>query len=134
MLMDWNNLNYIAIIGGGVLYMLYGTIYYSMLLSDKKGSKNKEFIENQSEGSAKYVFSVIIAFISSFLVALLVQASGIENWLEGVGVGFIIGILISVVYLKNSLFGLMSKKAFWIAIGDHLIIFSLLGGLHGLFI
>ncbi|MCM3651743.1 DUF1761 domain-containing protein [Metabacillus litoralis] len=134
MLIDWNNLNYIAIIVGGVLYMLYGTIYYSVLLSDKKGSKNKEFIENQSEGSAKYVFSVIIAFINSFLVALLVQASGADNWLEGVGVGLIIGILISIVYLKNSLFGLISKKAFLIAIGDHLIIFSLLGGLHGLFI
>lgn len=134
MLTDWNNLNYIAIIGGGILYMLYGTIYYSVLLSDKKGSKNKDFIENQSNGSTKYVFSVIIAFINSFFVALLVQASGADNWLEGGSVGFIIGILISIVYLKNSLFGLMSKKAFLIALGDHLIIFSLLGALHGLFI
>jgi hypothetical protein len=134
MLMDWNNLNYIAIIVGGVLYILYGTIYYSVLLSDKKGSNNKNFIENQSKGSTKYIFSVIIAFISSFLVAILVQASGANTWLEGVGVGFIIGILMTIVYLKNSLFGLMSNKAFLIAIGDHLIIFSLLGGLHGLFI
>lgn len=45
----------------------------------------------------------------------------------------LIGLIISMVYLKNSLFGLMSKKSFLIAIGDHLIIFTLLGAIHGLF-
>jgi hypothetical protein len=131
MLIDWSNVNYVAVIVGGLLYMIYGGIYYSLLLSDKKAN-NKDMVENQSKGPLKYIVSVIIAFISSFLVAILVQANGSEDWLGGAGVGFIIGILISIVYLKNSLFGLMSKKAFLLAIGDHLIIFTLLGVLHGL--
>ncbi|OBZ13188.1 DUF1761 domain-containing protein [Bacillus sp. FJAT-26390] len=132
MSMDWSALNVVAILAGGVMYMLYGTIYYSVRLSDKKGIKNKAVLENQSEGPLKYICSVIIAFVSSFLVAVLIQLTGAENALQGLGIGLIIGLLITIVYLKNSLFGLMSRRSLLIAVGDHLIIFLLLGCLHGL--
>lgn len=124
MLVDWNGLNYIAIITGGIVYMVYGAIYYSILLSNKKG--------NQDSGPIKYVISVIVAFISSFIMALLVQGIGAEGILAGLTVGFMVGFVIALVYLKNTLFGLINKNSFIIAIGDHLIIFTLLGGLHGL--
>ncbi|TKD71045.1 DUF1761 domain-containing protein [Pseudalkalibacillus hwajinpoensis] len=124
-------MNYLAVLIGAVVYMIYGGIYYSILLSDKKGTHNEEIVKNQSEGSIKYLFAVIIAFISSFFVAILVQASGAESLVDGGIIGLIIGLLISIVYMKNQLFGLMSTRAFLIAIGDHLIIFTLLGFLHG---
>ncbi|WP_397538659.1 DUF1761 domain-containing protein [Rummeliibacillus pycnus] len=124
MSIDLSALNYFAIIAGGILYMIYGAIYYLILVGK----------ENQSEGALKYVISVIVAFISSFFIALLVQATNSNNLLEGAMLGGIIGILISIVYLKNSLFGLVNKKNFLIAIGDHLIIFTLLGALHALFV
>ena len=122
-----------AAIVGGIVYMMYGGIYYSVVLSKKKKSNNKDIIENQSKGPFKYIYAAIIAFISSFLMAVLIQSTDSENLLVGVGIGFIIGLLISIIYLKNTLFGLMSKKSFLIAIGDHLIIFTLLGTIHGLF-
>ncbi|MFJ8260801.1 DUF1761 domain-containing protein [Rummeliibacillus sp. NPDC094406] len=124
MSIDLSALNYFAILVGGILYMIYGAIYYSILVGK----------ENQSKGALKYVISVIVAFISSIFIAILVQATNSSNWLEGAMVGAIIGILISIVYLKNSLFGLVNKKNFLIAIGDHLIIFTLLGAVHGLFV
>lgn len=127
-MLDFNELNFIAIIGGTLLYMIYGTIYYSILLGKKKAR------DDQSEGPIKYIVSIIAAFISSLFVAILVQATASEGFFEGAGVGIIIGMLISIVYLKNSLFGLMSRNSFLIAIGDHLIIFTLLGALHGLFV
>ncbi|QNG58257.1 DUF1761 domain-containing protein [Bacillus sp. PAMC26568] len=127
-MLDFNELNFIAIIGGTLLYMIYGTIYYSILLGKIKAS------DDQSEGPIKYIVSIIVAFISSLLVAILVQATASEGLFEGAAVGIIIGMLISIVYLKNSLFGLMSRNSFLIAIGDHLIIFTLLGALHGLFV
>lgn len=133
MLIVWNELNYIAIIVGGLLYMIYGAIYYSILLSEKKGkNRNGDTIGNQNSGPLKYVVSVIIAFISSFIMSILVQAMGAEGIIEGLAVGFMVGFVIVLVYLKNTLFGLINKKSFRIAIGDHLIIFTLLGGLHGL--
>ncbi|KZZ84719.1 DUF1761 domain-containing protein [Bacillus sp. SJS] len=127
MLINMSDLNFLAILAGGILYMIYGGIYYSILLKDKGN-----FTQNESKGPLKYVFSVIVAFISSFLTAILIQSIGAENWLTGAGIGFIIAVLISIVYVKNSLFGLMSRKALLIAIGDHLVIFTLLGVLHGL--
>lgn len=126
------DLSYLAILAGGILYMIYGTIYYSIMLSDKKENKNKDILEQQSEGPFKYIYSVVIAFINSLLVAVLVQATGAETWTDGLMVGLIIGVLITLIYFKNSLFGLMSRRVFFIAIGEHLVIFTLLGILHGI--
>ncbi|MBP0723655.1 DUF1761 domain-containing protein [Bacillus sp. RG28] len=122
MSIDLSALNYLAIVVGGIMYMIYGAIYYSILVGK----------ENQSKGALKYVISVIVAFISSTFIAILVQATNAHGLLEGAVVGSIIGILISIVYLKNTLFGLVNKRNFLIAIGDHLLIFTLLGALHGL--
>lgn len=124
MSIDWSNISYIAIIAGGLLYMVYGGIYYSILLAGKK--------ETQSNGPFKYIYSVIIAFINSFLVAILIQATAADSVLQGAAIGFIIGIIITMVYVKNALFGLISKKSVLIAIGDHLVIFTLLGILQSL--
>ncbi|AZB42094.1 DUF1761 family protein [Bacillus sp. FJAT-42376] len=127
MLIDWTHIHYVSVLAGAVLYILYGGMYYSILLKEKG-----EFSKNETRGPIKYAVSVVIAFISSFLTAILVQSIWTGSLLTGLGIGFIIGLLISLVYVKNSLFGLMSRKAMFIAIGDHLVIFTLLGGLHGL--
>ncbi|MCK6255484.1 DUF1761 domain-containing protein [Fictibacillus sp. KIGAM418] len=129
--MDLSSLNYLPIIVGGIVYMLYGGIYYSIVLSEKKKSTHKEFAANESKGPGNYIYSVITAFIISFFMAVLVQSIGADTLGTGLGMGFIIGLLITLVYLKNSLFGLMSRKSFFIAIGDHLVIFTVLGAIHG---
>jgi hypothetical protein len=115
--------NLLAMILGGLLYMVYGGIYYSVLVGNKK--------DGQSGGPVKYIYSVILAFVISFIIAILLQKIGAESLLEGLGLGFVIGLVISLVYIKNALFGLISKKSLYIAIGDHLVIFTLLGALHG---
>lgn len=119
------DVNLLAILVGAVLYMVYGGIYYSILLGKK---------EQDSKGPIKYAVAVIVAFISSLLVGILVQATGSNGLVEGALTGVFIGILISIVYLKNALFGLMTNRMFLIAIGDHLIIFPLLGAIHGWFL
>lgn len=124
MLSDLDALNYWAVLAGGILYMIYGGIYYTIMVGK----------ENQSKGALKYIVSVIVAFISSIFIAILVQATGSSDLMDGAVIGVIVGILISIVYLKNTLFGLVSTKNCFIAIGDHLIIFTLLGALHGFFV
>lgn len=131
MLSSWHHFHLLAILAGGLLYIIYGTIYYSILLSDKKKSTPEGLFE-QKKGPVKYIFSIIIAFISSFLVSLLIQALGSASAYEGALTGFMIGFIITIVYFKNCLFGIISKKAFVIAIGDHLVVFTLLGLLQGL--
>ncbi|WP_270180024.1 DUF1761 domain-containing protein [Alkalihalobacillus sp. CinArs1] len=127
------SISIIGIIAGGLLYMIYGGIYYSVLLSDKKKSGNEQFLQQASAGPLKYVIAVITAFVSSFIVALFVSISGTTGILSGLGIGLLIGTIITFLYLKNHKFGLMSRRAFYIAIGDHLVVFTLLGALHGMF-
>lgn len=131
MLSSLGSIHFLPVIVGGIVYMLYGGIYYSVVLSNK--NKDQDILSKESKGLGKYFYSVIVAFISSAFMGLLIQLVGADNVLAGVGIGFIIGLLISLVYLKNSLFGLMPKKSFLIALGDHLIIFPLLGSIHGFF-
>ena len=128
MLIDWNELNFIAIIIGALLYMVYGGIYYSVSLG---GDKHPEKKQNEVEGPMKYIFSVVVALISSLIMAVIVQATGFDGIGEGMLIGFMVGLVITLVYMKNRLFGLMTKQSFMIAIGDHLVIFTLLGALHG---
>jgi len=137
LLFAFNELNYVAILFGAILYMIYGGVYYSVLLSKKRmQSAGRSKNAHQSGGSIKYIASVIVAFISSFIMYTLVHATGsdgiVDGIVDGLAIGFIVGIIIALVYLKNTLFGLIKNKSFLIAIGDHLIIFTLLGGLHGL--
>ena len=120
---EWTNFNNLSIILGGFMYIIYGAIYYSMALSDKK--------ERRTKGLFKYIYSVIIAFINSFLVAFLINATGGVTIFHGVLLGFILGLLILMVYVKNELFGLITKNSTLIAIGDHIVSFTLLGALHG---
>ncbi|PFG07379.1 DUF1761 domain-containing protein [Bacillus sp. es.034] len=119
------DLNLPAFMVGAVLYMIYGGIYYSILLGKK---------DQDGAGPVKYVVAVSVAFISSALVGVLVQATNSGGLTSGALIGGLIGILISIVFMKNALFGLISKRMFLIAIGDHLIVFTLLGALHGLFL
>lgn len=125
--LDIKELSFLAIVAGGILYMIYGGIYYSIMLGKKKDAQFK-----QSEGPLKYIVSVIIAFISSFIMAVLTEAANAHSLMEGLMIGAMIGVIITLVYFKNSLFGLLTRKAHFIAIGDHLVIFTLLGGLHGI--
>ena len=124
--MFFDELNLTAIIIGGLLYMIYGGIYYSITV----GKKTAEI--KQSKGPAKYIVSVIIAFISSFVIGMLIQVIGSDSLLGGVAVGAAIGVLITLLYLKNTLFGLIPIRSFAIAAGDHLVVFTLLGLVHGI--
>lgn len=126
--MNLDELNVLAIILGGLLYMVYGGVYYSIRLG---GDKYPDKKNNEIEGPMKYIFSGIVAFICSFIIAVLVQATGAQGIGAGMLVGFLIGLIITLVYIKNRLFGLMSNHSLMVAIGDHLVIFTLLGALHG---
>ncbi|MCR8849760.1 DUF1761 domain-containing protein [Rossellomorea sp. SC111] len=119
------DLNLSAFLAGAVLYMIYGGIYYSLLLGKK---------DQDEAGPMKYVVAVLVAFISSALVGVLVQGTQSDSLGSGALVGGLVGFLISIVYFKNTLFGLMTKRMFLIAVGDHLIVFTLVGALHGLFL
>jgi hypothetical protein len=123
--------SYLSVLIGAIVYILYGGIYYSVVLSPKKKDSG-EILKHQSAGPLKYIYSVVAAFVISFIMAMIIHLIGSDSLPVNIGIGFLVGLIITLVYLKNMLFGLMSKKAFFVAIGDHLVIFTVLGAVHGL--
>ncbi|SFB02881.1 MULTISPECIES: DUF1761 domain-containing protein [unclassified Bacillus (in: firmicutes)] len=128
-----NELNYLAVLVGGIIYMGFGAIYFSPILFGNKWVElNKVEFNEGTNNTLSYVGSALVAMLSSLLMAVVVHLTGADGVLSGLTVGLLIGLFVSLAYLKNTLFGLTNKKVFFIAIGDHLIIFTVLGILHGL--
>nr|WP_249042935.1 DUF1761 family protein [Metabacillus idriensis] len=87
---------------------------------------------SEVKDSAKYAGSAVVAFLSSFLIAIIIHSVGADNLISGLMTGLIIGILLALAYLKNALFGLTGLKVYGIAVLDHVIAFSLMGILHAI--
>lgn len=129
--MDLAQLNYWVVLAGAIFYMIFGALYYSPILFGSHWTRLNKVKEGHMSNPLIYVASTGVAFLSSFLVAVLVQAAGAGNLVSGLILGFIVGIIVALVYLKNAAFGLMSSKVYAIAAGEHLVSFFVLGALHG---
>ncbi|QGQ95637.1 DUF1761 domain-containing protein [Paenibacillus psychroresistens] len=135
MSIDFMDLNYLAVLAGGIVYMAFGALYYSPLLFGKHAvSLKKNQGEKETKDALKYPGAALVGFLSSFLLALIVQVSGADDVVSGLVIGLVIGFLLALAYLKNTLFGLTSKKAYALAVSDHFIIFIILGILHAVWI
>lgn len=133
MAIDFMELNYFAILAGGILYMAFGALYFSPLLFGEKWTRLNNLKFGKQNNNTSYIIgSIFVAFISSFLIALIVQVTGADSLLSGLMIGMLIGILAALAYLKNTLFGMTSIKIFAIAITDHIISFTLLSILHAM--
>ncbi|MGD6793948.1 DUF1761 domain-containing protein [Metabacillus indicus] len=121
--------NIIAVLAGGLLYMAFGAFYYSPLLFGKAWTSMHP---GGVKDSVKYTGSAVIALLTSFLIFTLIQLTGADGAGPGLLTGLIVGAVLALAYLKNTLFGLMNWKSYVIAVLDHVIACSLLGVLHGL--
>lgn len=127
MIFDLAKLNYVAVLVGALLYMAFGALYFSPVLFGNTWTKLNNLTRLQP---TSYVGSTVAAFLSSFLIAVIVRATGAGTIAAGLEVGISVGLLVAFAYLKNSLFGMASPKVAAIAVGDHLIAFTLLAVLH----
>ncbi|MFC7371908.1 DUF1761 domain-containing protein [Fictibacillus iocasae] len=129
-MIDFQELNVFAVIAGGILYMLFGALYYSPVVFGKTWTVLNGARMSEYSDALKYGMSAVTAFATSFLVAVIMAASGADTVTEGLTIGVMLSVLLSLAYLKNMLFGLMPKKAYSIAVGDHVVMFILLSVLH----
>ena len=133
MQIDLTTLNYLAVLAGGLAYMAFGALYYSPVLFGKTWTQmHKATLDKRKSQTPMYVASPVVAFLSSFIMAVIVQAVQANSLGAGVLLGLLLGFLLALAYLKNAAFGLMSRKAYAIAIGDHIVAFVLLGVIHSL--
>jgi hypothetical protein len=131
MTIDWSDIHYGAVLVGALAYMAIGGLYYSPFLLGGSWTRLTNVKEGHMSNPRIYVCSTAVALISSFLMAILTQAAGTADLLSGIALGLIVGLLISLVYMKNAAFGLMSRKVYAIAVVEHLVSFIVLGIVHG---
>ncbi|WP_243387369.1 DUF1761 domain-containing protein [Bacillus kexueae] len=124
--------NFVAIILGGLLYMAFGAFYYSPILFGKKWAVLNN-VDLKEAGAKPFVSAIAVAFLNSILMATLVELTSTETVSGAVVLGLIVSAILSFSYFKNMMFGMMKKSVFLIAIGDHVIILTILSILHTMF-
>ncbi|AYC28595.1 DUF1761 family protein [Paenisporosarcina cavernae] len=121
--MDIMSLNWLAILVGAIAYALFGVIYYSVQQKKK---------ETETKAATNYLVALSVALVVSVLVQGILQKTGTITWESGLVVGLSIGIIVSLVYVKNYVFGLLTKSVFYLVIWDHIIAITLVGFVQGL--
>ncbi|MBD2870297.1 DUF1761 domain-containing protein [Paenibacillus arenilitoris] len=132
MAISFADLNYWAVLAGAVFYMAFGALYFSPILFGGSWTRLNNIKDGHMSNPLIYVASTATAFLSSLLIAVLVQATSSDDPATGLATGLIVALAIALVYLKNAAFGLMPKKVYAIAVCEHAISFAALGLLHGL--
>lgn len=132
MTIDFSGVNFLAVLVGGFLYMAFGALWFSPVLFGNTWVKLNQLSDSHMKNPLLYVGSAVVAFASSFVISLIIATTGADDLLSGVAIGLLIGLLAALVYFKNTLFGMMKRQAFAIAVGDHVIAFTMLSVLHAL--
>ena len=109
----FSNLNWLAILAGGVAYFILGAIWYSFLFKNAwiKFSGVNVNDPNGKKGMAQImIISLFLMIICSFGLALFLSKIGATSWLSGAKAGLIAGlcfsatgICISYLYEKRPL-------------------------------
>ena len=94
----FSNLNWLAILAGGVAYFILGAIWYSFLFKNAwiKFSGVNVNDPNGKKGMAQImIISLFLMIICSFGLALFLSKIGATSWMSGAKAGLIAGVCFS---------------------------------------
>ena len=122
-----------AIAIGFIIYMVSGMIYYSLL-----GNRWVSELEIKPD-QPKYGLLTAVTLLTTAVLYFLLQVSLAETLLDGAFIGLGVGVIVSLAYAKDFIFGLgsCSKKPlvlYCIAVGYHLIALTIIGTVMMFFI
>ena len=132
---DLGELNYLAVVAGIVINMAGGAAWYGILAKPWMAATGltKEFIDEHKNLQYRgYAAAIVASILISIVLAILVQASGAEDALEGLAIGLLAGVgLVATVLASIYAFEGRSLKLYLINLGYLLLVFAILGGLFG---
>jgi hypothetical protein len=94
----FSNLNWLAILAGGVAYFLLGAIWYSFIFKNAwiKSSGVNVNDPNMKKGMAQTMLSsLVLMIICSLGLALFLAKVGPTSWMSGAKVGLVAGVCFS---------------------------------------
>jgi len=132
-MLQFGEVNYLAVLIATIVTMVLGFLWYSPVLFGnvwvKQIGLKKE--EMSGGGSITYVLTALTALVGTYLLALLLTLTEERTIATGITIGLIIGLIISVKIGMNYLFEKKSLTLYFITIGYHLVTYLLAGIILG---
>lgn len=131
----FQNVNWLAVLAGGFIYMVVGSIWYGPIAGKawlKEVGMTEEEIREKGLPVSTMVKSFLSALVMSTGLGLILYNPGGEDWAEGALIGFAVAILlVGGATLPNYLFEDKSFKHFLIHLGNAAIALTATGALMG---
>ena len=111
------NVNWLAVVVGAAINMVIGFLWYGPLfgklwtgMMEKTGWKR-----DQARGNlVLYLLNLVVAFVASYVLALILRKFGISQWWKGLGYGAIVWVGVGATgTLTSSLFE-SRPKGLWL--------------------
>lgn len=130
------DINYAAVLVGGVANMIIGSIWYSPMVFGKKwmelsGHVMKEMTpEVKKEMMRMYTMTFIGALLTSFVMAHIVDYAGSATLMDGIQTGFWVWLgIVAPVLMTEYLFNKRPIMGYAISVGYHLVSLTVIGAI-----
>lgn len=130
--MSLQDLNWLAIIIGGVLYFVLGALWYSPLLFAKPFMKYRVKPGEQLDGGqpTEYLITLVNALITAVAVAIVVRLAEASTPVDGAAVGLLLAIgIAATTSLTYTIFSGPHKGLWLIYSGYKVVGFMIMGAL-----
>jgi len=129
------NVNWFAVLFGGVIYMVVGGIWYGPI-AGKAWMAEMGMTEEEIKASGNPTAAMIKSFVSSLVLstglALILYNPGNENWLEGIYTGLALAVfIVGGAIFPNYAFENKSLRHFLIHMGNVTLAMMLIGAMMG---
>ena len=124
-------INYLAVLVAIVLQFILGFLWYGPFFGDPwmgMVGLDMQTIEANPPGAGEWITNVVSAVLSMLVLAWLFKKIGVESWLRGIWIGFILGF--SLVLMSNMTSGMFAGDPYglaWIT-GGYTTVGLMLGG------
>ena len=101
MTLDFGALNWLAVIVAALVYFALGALWYSPMLFARPWQRSIGWDESRTppQGSAMtYIVPVLAYLVMAVAVGLLVEATGTDELAEGIILGLVLGIGLSLAH------------------------------------
>jgi len=135
--MELGDLNYLAVLVGGIIIFALGGLWYSLLFAKPwmklHGKTAEDFGKSgQKAGAAPYVLVFVCGLISSFVMAFLFHIFRIEDVPNGVHIAALFWFgFTGPAMLANAMFSFRPWKLWLIDATYYLVAYMAVGALHG---
>jgi hypothetical protein len=101
----FSNINWLAVLVGGLAYFVLGAIWYSFIFKNawiKAAGVNVNDPRMKTGVAQIFIFSLILMVVASLGIALILDRIQPQNWMTGLKVGLLAGICFSVTGISIS--------------------------------